>query len=98
MESTPKKASFSDDQKFCALRQVSDLIFDEYSIDVLQQWHDKRISTMEFMTHPLTVVRDMFDFSDPFDVADEINRQTERLLEFYNTMKRLDRPTDQTGE
>ena len=86
------------DQKFCALRYACDLIFDEYDIDVLQQWHDHRISTTDFMTHPHTIVRDMFDFSDPFDVADEINRQTEKVLEFYITMKRLDKANDQSGK
>jgi hypothetical protein len=93
--------NLSDIQRFYALRYAASTLFEQYEVDVLRAWYDKRISTLNFMTHPNTVIRDMFDFSDPFEVADELNRQTDMALEFYlsmNILEELDKPTDQTGQ
>lgn len=78
------------DSQFIALRYAANLIFESYDVSTLMDWDRGVISTLNLMTHPDTVVRDMFDFSDHLDVADELNRRAFELGEMYLEMKKIE--------
>lgn len=78
------------DAQFVALRYAANLIFESYDLLTLYDWDQGNISTLDFMTHPDTVVRDMFDFADPLEVADELNRRAFELEEMYLEMRKIE--------